>query len=263
MSESDEPELWVETAPVDGCVTLRLNRPQRKNALTRSLVLALGAELKKWSSDPSTRVIVLRGSGGAFCSGADLTSIVGAQADEVPQRIAEFHQLITSIVHAHQPVIAVVDGPAVGFGADLALACDMRIFSPQGYLEEGFVKVGLMPDGGGTYFLPRFCGPRAFEYLTLGTRLNSVRCAELGVANEVREAEQLEAHLQTWCRSFTAAAPLALRRIKEAVRAPDRSALAKALSLEKEGQTKLVLSEDFQEGVQAFLQKRPPVFRGR
>jgi len=256
-------ELTIELGPLPGAVTLILNRPQRKNALTRNLVLGLGAALRKFSADPEVRVLIVRGAGGAFCSGADLNTIVSAERDEVPARIDEFHQLITNIVEAPQPVIAVVDGPAVGFGADLALSCDARLFTDAGYVEEGFIKVGLMPDGGGTYFMQRFGGMRAFEYLALGTRLDAQRCAELGIANRLVGADSLEDELLGWVQSLTQAAPLALRHIKAAVRAHDRQLLAQTLAIEKRGQTELVLSEDFQEGVRAFLEKRTPHFQGK
>ncbi|HXS17155.1 MAG TPA: enoyl-CoA hydratase-related protein, partial [Polyangiaceae bacterium] len=256
VDESSELDLNVESGPTPGAVTLTLQRPHRKNALTPELVQRLGRALDDLIVDSNVRVFILRGAGGAFCSGADLNTIGQAQGDEGGERIDEFHHLIRTIVYAPQPVIAVVDGPAVGFGADLALSCDLRVFSESGYLEEGFVKVGLMPDGGGTYFMPRFAGARAFEYLALGTRLPAARCAELGIANWVVPADQLDPFVQQCSRDLCQAAPLALRNIKAAVRATDRAQLGAVLAGEKAGQTQLLGSNDFQEGVRAFLEKR-------
>ncbi len=263
MDEATELDLNVEAGPTPGAVTLTLQRPHRKNALTPGLVQRLGRALDDLIVDSSVRVFILRGQGGAFCSGADLNTITAAEDDEVGKRIDEFHHLIRTIVYAPQPVIAVVDGPAVGFGADLALSCDLRVFSSNGYLEEGFVKVGLMPDGGGTYFMPRFAGARAFEYLALGTRLPATRCAELGIANWVVPDEQLDPFIEQCSSELCRAAPLAVRNIKAAVRAHDRAQLGAVLATEKAGQTQLLASEDFQEGVRAFLEKRAARFSAR
>jgi enoyl-CoA hydratase/carnithine racemase len=262
VDEANERVLEVTRGPARA-VTLTLNRPQRKNALTRELVRELGAALDAVTTDPEVRVVILRGKGGAFCSGADLTSIIETPTEELPERIDEFHHLITGIVHAPVPVVAVVDGPAVGFGADLALSCDLRAFTPQGYLEEGFIKIGLMPDGGGTYFLPKFLGARAFEYLALGGRLDAERCAGWGIANCVVPAEQLDATVLGWAESLSHAAPLALGRIKHAARSQDRLHLQATLALEKQGQTQLLVSQDFREGVEAFLSKRAARFQGK
>lgn len=256
-------ELEIVPGPVAGAVTLLLNRPTKKNALSRDLVLTLGDALERLAQDDEIRVLVLRGRGGAFCSGADLRTIVDAEHDEIEGRIDEFHRLIRGVVTAPQPVIAVVDGPAVGFGADLALCCDMRVFTEAGYLEEGFIKVGLMPDGGGTYFMPHFVGPRAFEYLALGTRLSAPHCEELGIANRVVAPAELEPLVDRWAASLCAAAPLALGRIKQALRREDLRRLDETLAVEKSGQTGLVRSGDFQEGVRAFLERRPAQFRGK
>lgn len=261
-SEAVAAELLIEKGPLTGVVSLILNRPSRKNALTRSLVTTLGDALHSLSQDSSVRVIVLRGAGGAFCSGADLSTIVNAKDEDLEQRISEFHRLVTLITGAPQPVIALVDGPAVGFGADLALCCDMRLFSAEGYLEEGFVKIGLMPDGGGTYFMPRFAGARAFEYLSMGTRLPASQCAHLGIANAVVEHSELEARMELWTSTLAQAAPLAVKQIKQAVRKTERALLHDALANEMLGQTMLLRSDDFQEGVRAFLEKRPPQFSG-
>lgn len=256
------PSLLIER-PGQHLVSLILNRPQRKNALDRDLVLALGDALLAAQADPEVRVILLSGAGGAFCSGADLTTIRQARPEEVSARIDEFHRMTRSIRDGKKPVVAVVSGPAVGFGADLCLACDVRLFGEDAYIEEGFVKIGLMPDGGGTHFLGRFTGPRAFEYLALGTRLGANSCLEFGIANQVVPSGALTAAAHQYCQRLAAAAPLALSAIKESLVAGEREALDRALAREKAGQTALLLSADFAEGVAAFLEKRPPRFSGK
>ena len=144
--------------------TLIMNRPQTKNALDPELLEALASGLNEAAADESVRAVVLTGAGDAFCSGADLGP-----------RIAKFHALIRAIVEAPKPFIAAVRGPAVGFGADLALACDLRVFAQDAYIQEKFVAIGLMPDGGGSFWLPRLVGlGRALEFLLLGTRIGIV-----------------------------------------------------------------------------------------
>jgi len=241
---------------------LRLNRPERRNALSRQLVLDLGQALRDVRANPSVRVVVLSGNGGAFCSGADLEAILGVPAADITQRIAEFHALILGITELDLPVIASVDGAAAGFGADLALSCDLRVLTERAYLEESFAKVGLMPDGGGTYFLPQAVGARAFEFIALGRRIDAPTCHALGLANYVTPGAELEKVTRELAERLASSAPLALCEVKRALRLGRQDALRAALAREAEGQARLLGSSDFQEGVSAFLEKRPARFTG-
>jgi len=244
--------------------TLIMNRPQTKNALDPELLLALAAALQDAAADSAVRAVVLTGAGNAFCSGADLKgalSDLDAGADLGP-RIAQFHALIRVIVTAQKPFIAAVRGPAVGFGADLALACDLRVLSPDAYLQEKFVAIGLMPDGGGSFWLPRLVGVgRALEYLLLGTRIDAPLALSLGLANRVAEDERAEAH--ALATTLAAGPPLALAAIKNAVRESAIGGIEAALEREKQGQTALLGSLDFREGVAAWSAKREPTFIGK
>jgi enoyl-CoA hydratase/carnithine racemase len=257
-----EPVLLTER---DGAVaTLIMNRPQTKNALDPELLSALATGLAVVTVDPDVRAIVLTGAGDAFCSGADLKGALGdldVGADLGP-RIGHFHALIRAIVQARKPVIAAVRGPAVGFGADLALACDLRVLAPNAYLQEKFVAIGLMPDGGGSFWLPRLVGiGRALEYLLLGTRIDAPLALSLGLANRVADDERAEA--QGLAATLAAGPPLALAAIKSAVRESGAGGIEGALEREKFGQTALLGSVDFREGVAAWASKRPPVFTGK
>jgi 2-(1,2-epoxy-1,2-dihydrophenyl)acetyl-CoA isomerase len=257
------PVILVEReGPV---ATLIMNRPETRNALDRELLHSLGQALREVSSDTSVRAVVLTGAGDAFCSGADLN---GALSDldaglDLGPRIADFHDLIRLIVGSPQPFVAAVAGPAVGFGADLSLACDLRVLAEDAYLQEKFVNIGLMPDGGGSFFLSRLVGiGRALEFLMLGTRIDAALALSLGLANRVTPPRGALLEAQQLAQRLAAAPPLALSAIKSAVRAAS-GALDDALDREKRGQTALLASQDFREGVAAWRQKRPPQFEGK
>jgi 2-(1,2-epoxy-1,2-dihydrophenyl)acetyl-CoA isomerase len=262
-SMSEASLLTVREGPL---VELCLNRPASKNSLDSELVDALGRTLDVVSSDETVRVIVITGSGGAFCSGVDLRS---AAADlDAPARLAArldgFHHLIRAINRADQPVVAAIDGPAVGFGADLAFACDLRIASTRAYFEEKFVTIGLMPDGGGTYHLPRLIGVgRALEQLLLGTRIDAPTALAIGLVNRVIEPSAFAEESRAWALRLAAQAPLAVRAVKRAVHEGLSSTLDEALNREREGQLSLLTSSDAREGVSAFFERRAPVFRGQ
>jgi 2-(1,2-epoxy-1,2-dihydrophenyl)acetyl-CoA isomerase len=244
---------------------LCMNRPASKNALDSELVNALGDALESASADAEVRAMVLTGAGGAFSSGVDLRS---AQADldhpeRLSQRLAGFHRLIRAITAAPQPVLAAVEGPAVGFGADLALSCDLRLFASSAYVEEKFAAIGLMPDGGGTYHLPRLIGlSRALEHQLLGTRIDAAAAEKLGLALKVVEPERLREEALAVAGRLAAGPPLALSAIKRALRAGLGGSLDEALERERTGQLALLSTRDVREGLQAFFERRAPRFDG-
>lgn len=250
----------------DGAITiLTMNRGGTRNALNRDLILALGSALKDATADAEVRAVVLTGSGESFCSGADLRSAMSERAEmDIGERIDEFHALIKTIVHAPKPFVAAVDGAAVGFGADLALACDLRVFSSRGYLQEKFVKIGLMPDGGGTFWMPRLVGiGRALEFLMLGTKIEAQLALELGLANRVVTPDELPSSARDLAQELAKGPPLALREIKQAVREGFKGTVDDALAREKAGQMGLLVSSDMMEGVLAWAQRREPQFQGK
>jgi 2-(1,2-epoxy-1,2-dihydrophenyl)acetyl-CoA isomerase len=244
--------------------TLIMNRPQTKHALDPELLRALADGLAEVAADASVRAVVLTGAGDAFCSGADLKGALRdlEEGADLGPRISQFHALIREIVYAPKPFIAALRGPAVGFGADLALACDLRVFAPDAYIQEKFVAIGLMPDGGGSFWLPRLVGiGRALEYLLLGTRIDAALAVNLGLANRVAEDPRAEA--QALAATLAAGPPLALAAIKSAVRQSAGGGIEAALEREKLGQAALLGSRDFREGVAAWSAKRSPNFSGQ
>ncbi|HTQ06240.1 MAG TPA: enoyl-CoA hydratase-related protein [Polyangiaceae bacterium] len=245
---------------------LRLNRPEALNALDRALVTALGDALERTTADPAVRVVVLAGEGGAFCSGADLKEALKELDGGVSlaERLAAFQRNVRLVVNAPQPVIAAVDGAAVGFGADLALACDLRLLSERAYFEEKFVGIGLMPDGGGTFHLPRLVGlGRALELLLLGERVTAPRAVELGLGLRVVPPSELIEQTLALAARLAEGPPLALAKIKHAARQSLVGTLDDALEREARGQSELLASADLREGILAFKEKRKPRFGGR
>ncbi len=258
---TDEPVLLLDRA--GAVATLTLNRPSTKNALSRELVRALGEALEEVTADASVRAVVLTGAGRSFCSGADLKSAMGEAQAGMDERIEEFHRLIRAIVRAPQPFVAAVDGPAVGFGADLALACDLRILADTGYIQEKFVKIGLMPDGGGTFWVPRLVGlGRAMEFLLLGTKIDANLALEVGLANRVVAHDALADSAASLATELAGGPPLAFAAIKRSVRDSFNGNVEAALDREKAEQLKLLGSKDMMEGVMAWAQHRPPKFTG-
>jgi len=252
----------------DGAVAvLTLNRPRARNALNFELLNALGEALVRAAQASDVRAVLVTGSGGSFCSGADLKSAmadVQGNLGALDTAIDKYHAIIRAIVGAPKPVIAAVDGAAVGFGCDLALACDLRIVSTEAYFQEKFVKIGLMPDGGGTFWLPRLVGlARAMELMLTGESVPAQRALEIGLVNRVVAQNALKDDALALARSLAKGPPLAFAEMKAAVRASFGGTIDQALDREKAGQLKCLLSGDCMEGVMAWMEKRDANFTGK
>jgi 2-(1,2-epoxy-1,2-dihydrophenyl)acetyl-CoA isomerase len=250
----------------DGAVTtIAFNRPALRNAVDAETMVALREAILACGEDGTTRVIVLGGAGGAFCSGADLSVL--AQADATPEsawRILSevYHPVLRAIHDSRWPVIAAVDGAAAGLGCDIALACDIRLASARAQFAELFIRVGLIPDGGGTWSLPRIVGlGRALELIYSGAAVPAEEARAIGLANHVFPTEQFDAEVAAYAGRLAAQAPLALTRIRRAVRAAQESTFEEALDREAALQREILLSEDGFEGFRAFLEKRRPVWK--
>lgn len=244
---------------------LAMNRPHARNSLDRTLLAALTAGLAACAADRETRAVVITGSGGSFCAGADLKEAMSEGfGGDMDGRIDEFHAIIRGIIGLNVPVIAAIDGAAVGFGADVALACDVRVMSTAGYLQEKFVQIGLMPDGGGTFWLPRLVGVgRAMELLLLGERISAEQALALGLTNRVVPPDSLEATALELAQRLADGPPLAIAAIKRAVRDGLGGTIDDALAREKAGQVKLLRSEDVMAGVLGWMSGSKPEFNGR
>ncbi|HEY2839387.1 MAG TPA: enoyl-CoA hydratase-related protein [Pirellulales bacterium] len=246
-----------------------LNRPQVKNALTTDVADQIREEIEKAPGE-GARVIVLSGKGGAFCSGADLKA-AGSKMNEgtsvsIHDILAHhYHPLVLAMTGSPLPVIAAVDGASAGIGCDIALAADMRLLSDRAFFSEIFVNIALMPDGGGSFTLSRLVGSgRALEMVMTGCRVPADKAEAWGLANYVYPAAEFEAKVQEFAAALAEKAPLSIAQSKAAIRANlGATTFKEALAREAVVQQQLAETEDFPEGVMAFLQKRKPNFQGK
>ncbi|CAN5687152.1 2-(1,2-epoxy-1,2-dihydrophenyl)acetyl-CoA isomerase PaaG [soil metagenome] len=243
---------------------LTIARPEARNSLTLPVLEGLRSGFAEAEKD-DVRCVVLTGKGEHFCAGADLKK--NFEDPDLLSRLEsymdQFHSVIHAIVNCSRPVIARVDGAAVGFGADLALACDLRVASSEAYLQEKFVQLGLMPDGGGTFWLPRLIGTaRAMEAFLLGDKLDAATLERLGVVNRVVARADLDTTTNALADRIAKGPPLAYAAIRRLVYAAWGD-VATALKREREEQLKLLRSADVMEGVMAWMQRREPSFQGR
>ena len=257
-------EVAVEKVGRTSIVTI--NRPEARNALTRGVNRGLVDAFAQASADPEVRAVILTGAGGHFCAGADLKKNLSDDPeilDKLEEYLGEYHAVIRAIFRCPKPTLAMIDGAAVGFGADLALACDLRIGSESAYIQERFVKIGLMPDGGGTFWLPRLVGTaKAMQMILLAEKIEAGQLRELGLVMDVVARSALRDRALEVARELEAGPPLAFAAIKEALYASWGS-LEDALLREREAQVKLLRSQDAMEGIMAWVGRRDPVFTGK
>ncbi len=264
MSDGDAELLY---AVHDGIATLRLNRPDKLNAFTQAMIDRWVWALGEAQRDPAVKVLVVTGTGRAFCTGGD----VGRMGEGRPtslehkERLWEnIHRVPKTLETVDKPVIAMVNGLAVGAGMGMALMCDVRIASDAARFSTGYVKVGLVPGDGDGYFLPRLVGPaRALELLWTGDFVEAAEAERIGIVNRVVPADRLEDETQAFARRVADGPQVAVRMTKRLVYQSLRLDLRTHLDLVSSHMAVVRETEDHQEGVRAFKEKRPPRFRGR
>lgn len=249
------------------CRTLTLNRPESKNAFNFELAAAIPKALAKAARDRKLKVVVLRGAGEAFSAGGDIKLFQKnlKTSDQAFRKIsAHLHQAIRTIGAMPQVVIAAVRGPAYAAGFGLAISCDLTVASHLAKLSPSFVNIALAPNAASTYFLPRILGPkRALEAFLTGRVFPAPEALRLGIVNHAWSEESFEEELDNLVADLCARPSLTLARIKRVLRASLTNPLGRQLELEKREIAASSLSDDFKEGVTAFVEKRRPVFRGR
>ncbi len=255
-------ELLVERA-ASGVVTLTLNRPRVKNAIPASMWESLRAIFQEVSQRESDRVLVITGAGGAFCAGAELGPGMGTDHHPLTA-MKSVNEAALALHDVPKPTIAKVDGIAVGAGMNLALGCDLIVAGESARFSQIFARRGLSLDFGGSWLLPRLIGlHRAKELALFGDIVSAAEAERLGVVNRVVPDDQLDAFVTDWANRLAQGPPIALRMTKRMLNNAFSSSLAEALDWEALSQTVNFGSADTVEGVAAFVQKRPPVFRGR
>ena len=253
-------DLLITTSIADRVATITLNRPDKLNAFTGSMREDLLAALRTCESDDAVRTVVITGAGRAFCAGGDVTFM-----KELQERgdVATFRKLLDAgaaivlqIARMDKPVIAAVNGIAAGAGCNLALACDYRLASDAARFSQSFVRIGLHPDWGGTWFLPRLVGrSRAFEIAMTGRMVEAVEAMAIGMVDRVVPAGDLPDAVEDLARTFAAASPVAARSIKRALAASELQELETQLALEAEQQVACFESDEARERIAAFVSR--------
>ncbi|MDG2304852.1 MAG: enoyl-CoA hydratase-related protein [Candidatus Binatia bacterium] len=249
-----------------GVATLTLDRPDKRNAMMPPDWGALEDGLDEAAADDAVKVIVVTGAGGTFCSGGDLKTM-GERLEQSPvKRSTELHRLVRSTQRFREtlkPVIGAVNGPAIGAGCVLALACDVRLAAASASFSVPFLRIGMQPDFGGAYFLPRILGTaKTFELLWMQDSLSAAQAEELGVVNRVFPDDEFVGGVRAFAERVARNPPGALAMSKLTVYHGAEQSLRELLDLEALAQTVLSKSDDAREGVQAFVEKRRPRFRG-
>lgn len=253
----------VEVARDGGAMTITLNRPEVFNAFNAALHAALAGALKE-ARDPGVRAVVITGAGRGFCAGQDLTEFREAPGDIGDRLRGTYHPNILAIRALEKPVVASINGAVAGAGLSLAFACDVRIASDAATFVPGFIGIGLIPDAGGSFFVHRLLGyARAFEWMTSNRRLTAAEAHAWGLVSEVVEADALPARAAELAATYAAAPTRGVAMTKRLFDAAYGTTLEQQLEREAQLQSAATKTDDFREGVAAFLEKRPPRFAGR
>ena len=274
---SSEPEripVLTTTEPDLGVGTITLNRPSRRNALNAESLASLDQAVSQLARDESVHVIILTGAGGSFCSGVDTNELSGGSSigphspgpggpEALRQGFKLSHRVILSLFNIEKPVIAAIDGPAVGAGLDLACACDLRIATPEARFSAAYIKVGLFPGYGGVWFYPRLLGmAKAAELMLTGDFLDAEQALAAGFLNKVVPKESLVEESGKLANRIAAGPPIATRLAKTMTHASLGVDLATALDMSAAAESITLSSADHAEGMAAAREGRSPHYRG-
>lgn len=250
----------------DQVATITISRPQTRNAIDLNVHRELYEAFRMAKEDSSVRCIVLTGEGTAFSSGADLKSV---NVEDGTLHYGEYlkntyNRLLRLMVSINKPIVAAINGVAAGAGLSLALACDFRVASSEARMSLAFIKIGLIPDAGAFFFLPRLVGlGKAMELASLGTQISAAEAERIGLVNRVFSAERFADEVAAYCHPLAHMPTAAFGKMKEIMHKSMDHDLDTVLGWEEEGQNFAGATADHREGVMAFLEKRQPQFKGR
>lgn len=258
----------IETNTADFVTTITLNRPEKLNAFSGTMREDLLAALKAAESNDDCRVVIITGAGRAFCAGGDVEYMSGLQKanDVVAFRklLDAGRDIILQITSMPKPVIAAINGVAAGAGCNLALACDYRIASEGAKFSESFVRIGIHPDWGGTWLLPRLVGrSAALELMMTGRMIDAAEAARIGMIDRVVPSTGLSPEVERFARTLADGPPISIGDIKRALAASETNDLRTQIEMESEHQLRAFSSRDAAEGMAAFFEKRGAKFEGR
>ena len=258
----------IDVVEDNGIVTITLNRPEKLNAFIGRMRSDLALALEQAATDAAVRVVVVTGAGRAFCAGGDIAYmaelVVRDDVQEFTRLLGTARRVLTTLRGMPKPVVACINGAAAGAGCNLALACDLRIAASNAKFSQSFAKIGLHPDWGGTYFLPRAVPSNiACEMFFLGDALDAERACQLGLVNWVVAPDELREATRRLAERLRDAPPIPLAAAKQAVYESQTATLERMLEYETEAQLRCFRSQDMKEGLRAFLDKRAPHFVGQ
>lgn len=259
------PDASIQTTVADGVALITLNRPEKLNSFHRTMALALQEVLRQCRHHPHVRALVITGAGKGFCAGQDLEEVLDPQGPGMNRILSEhYNPLVMQLRQMEKPVVAAVNGVAAGAGANLAFACDIVLAAEEASFIQAFSKIGLIPDSGGTYFLPRLIGwQKAMALMLLGDKLPAAEAEKMGAVYKVHPQATLLAEAMNTAARLAELPPQALALTKEALNRSLTNDYKTQLQLEDDLQQQAAATADFAEAVQAFVQKRKPVFTGK
>ncbi len=248
----------------NGVRELKLNRPEVFNSFNKDMAIALQNELDKCGLDETVRAVVITGEGKAFCAGQDLAEATDPNGPELKSIVREhYNPIILKIRALEKPVIAAVNGVAAGAGANIALACDITFAKESASFIQAFSKIGLIPDSGGTFFLPRILGTqKALALMMTADKVTATEAEAMGMIYKVVNDEEFDETVRSFAHKLAQMPTRGLGLTKKAVNLSLFNSLEDQLDIEEQLQTEAGSTYDFNEGVEAFLEKRAPVFKG-
>lgn len=257
---------FIETNLEDSILTLALNRPNKLNSFIEPMAQELQDKLTNASRNDEVRCVLLTGNGKAFCAGQDLPEVVDKGDDyELGKTVRKsYNPIINAIRELDKPVVCAVNGTAAGAGANIAFSCDIVVASNEAVFIQSFSKIGLIPDSGGTFFLPRLVGlQRANAMYLLDEKISPEKAEEIGLIYKSVDADKLVDEAQLICQKLAKMPTKGFSLYKEAINQSLSNNLDEHLELEADLQTEAGKTDDYHEGVQAFLEKRKPDFKGK